>query len=163
MKKQSFISKLFKKKESIPEESGDEKIPTLMETPQQEEEIKLELEEIPPFDDIPIPELDDGEIIGEIDVLVNKEKVATHKIESPTKIGRDPARADIVIPELIVSKLHCTIYTKEGSIYIQDNTSTNGTYVHNQKINHQAIDDNTVVGLGRKGTVQLIFRKGGTE
>lgn len=160
MKKQSLFSKLFKKKDATPEKSGDEIIPTLMETPLQKKETKPELAEAPPLDDIPIPEFDEKETFGEIDIYVNKEKVATHKIESPTKIGRDPARADIVIPELIVSKLHCTIYTKDGSVYVQDNMSTNGTYVHNQKINLQAIEDNTIIGLGRKGTVQIIFHEG---
>lgn len=161
MKKQSFFSKLFKKKDEAPEEPGYEKIPTLMESSWQEEEPG-ELQHMPPMD-IPVPELDEKEVIGEIDVYVNKGKVATHAIESPTRIGRDPARADIVIPELIVSKLHCTLYTKDGSIFVQDNTSTNGTYVDNRRIHHQVIRDNTVIGLGKKGTVQIIFHKGGTK
>ena len=129
-----------------------------MESPRQEEEPG-EVQDMPPMD-IPVPELDEKEVIGEIDVFVNKGKIATHAIESPTKIGRDPARADIVIPELIVSKLHCTLYTKDGSCYVQDNTSTNGTYVDNRKIHHHVIHDNTVISLGKKGTVQVIFHKG---
>jgi len=158
MKKQSLFSKLFKKKEPTPEKFGDEQIPTLMESAAQMDEFGQELDEMPPMD-IPIPEFDEAETIGEIDIFVNKEKVASHQIESPTKIGRDPAQADIVIPELIVSKLHCTIYSKDGTVYIQDNTSTNGTYVHNQKINLQAIEDKTIIGLGKKGTVQITFKK----
>lgn len=160
MKKHSLFSKLFKKKDSTPEKSGDERIPTLLESTTQLDESGEEVDEMPPMD-IPIPEFDEKEIIGVIEIYVNKEKVATHRIESPTKIGRDPAQADIVIPELIVSKLHCTIYTKEGTIYIQDNTSTNGTYIRNQKINLQAIEDKTIIGLGKKGTVQVTFRTGG--
>ncbi|MCK5055733.1 MAG: FHA domain-containing protein [Candidatus Aminicenantes bacterium] len=158
MKKQSFFSKLFKKQDEVPEEPGYEKIPTLMESPRQDEKPE-EVGDMPPMD-IPVPEFDEKEIIGEIDVYVNKGKVATHAIESPTRIGRDPARADIVIPELIVSKLHCTLYAKDGSIYVRDNTSTNGTYVDNRKIYQQGITDNTVIGLGKKGTVQIIFHKG---
>lgn len=158
MKKQSLFGRLFKKQE--PERSApyNEKIPTLIETqPPKEEPIKFN--EIPPFD-LPIPELEEKVIIGEIDVYVNKEKVASHKIESPTKIGRDPSQADIVIPELIVSKLHCTIFTRDGVVFIQDNTSTNGTYIDNRKITLQPITDRTIIGLGRKGTVQITFRKG---
>jgi pSer/pThr/pTyr-binding forkhead associated (FHA) protein len=128
----------------------------------EEEDIQYKLDEIPPLD-LPLPEFDEKEIIGEIDVYVNKEKVATHEIESPTKIGRDPAQSDIIITELIVSKLHCTIYVKESSVFVQDNNSTNGTYVYNQKISLQPIEDNTIIGLGKKGTVQIIFRKGGQE
>lgn len=160
MKKQSLFSKLFKKKDSTPGKLGDERIPTLMESTAQLDESREEVDEMPPMD-LPIPEFDEKEIIGVIEIFVNKEKVATHRIESPTKIGRDPAQADIVIPELIVSKFHCTIYAKEGTIYIQDNTSTNGTYIHNQKINLQAIEDKTIIGLGKKGTVQITFRTGG--
>ncbi|MCI0471672.1 MAG: FHA domain-containing protein, partial [Candidatus Aminicenantes bacterium] len=110
MKKQSLFGRLFKKQE--PERSApyNEKVSTSIETqPPKEEAIKFD--EFSPFD-IPVPELEEKVIIGEIDVFVNKEKVASHKIESPTKIGRDPSQADIVIPELIVSKLHCTIFTR---------------------------------------------------
>jgi pSer/pThr/pTyr-binding forkhead associated (FHA) protein len=160
MKKKSLFNKLFKKQDSLPADVEYEKIPTLMETPVQKEINNEESDEMPPLD-IPLPELDETETIGEIDVYVNKEKVATHKIESPVRIGRDPAQSDIFIPELIVSKLHCTIYKKEGAIYVQDNTSTNGTYVQNRKINLQTIEDNTIIGLGKKGTVQIKFRKGG--
>lgn len=158
MKKQSFFDKIFKKKTVV--ERPPETIKKTEQEIPQPEQFTFSREE-PPMD-IPMPELDDSEIIGELDVLVNKTKVANHKISSPTKVGRDPAQADIIITELIVSKLHCTIYVQDGTVFVQDNNSTNGTYVYNQKINLQPIEDRTLIGLGRKGTVQLVFREGGT-
>lgn len=158
MKKQSFFDKIFKKK------TVEERLPEAIIKTKKEisppGEFSFPVEE-PPLLDVPVPELDDKEIIGELDILVNKTKVATHKIDSPTRVGRDPAQADIIIAELIVSKLHCTIYIQDGTVFVQDNNSTNGTYVYNQKINLQPIEDNTLIGLGKKGIAQLIFRKGG--
>ncbi|MCK4763204.1 MAG: FHA domain-containing protein [Candidatus Aminicenantes bacterium] len=160
MKKQSFLDKIFKKK-TVVEKLPEPVIKTEHEIAQPEE-FPFTMGAPPPMD-VPVPELDDREIIGELDVLVNKTKIANHKIDSPTRVGRDPAQADIIVTELIVSKLHCTIYVQDGTVFVQDNSSTNGTYVYNQKINLQPIEDNTMIGLGKKGTVQLIFRKGGTQ
>ncbi len=159
MKKQSFFNRLFKKKSSFPEDfEGEEKL-IVEQVPEDTQYEVGDSIDSTPFD-IPIPEMDEKAVIGEIDIYVNNEKTATHKIESHTKIGRDPSQSDIIISELIVSKLHCTIYVKDGTIYVKDNDSTNGTYVNNQKITAEAIGDNTVIGLGRRGTVKIVFRKG---
>ena len=92
--------------------------------------------------------------------LVNDEKVNTFIITSPeTKIGRDPSVADIIISELIVSKLHCSIFNKEDSIFIKDCNSTNGVYINSEKVTEQELDDRDVIFLGKKGTVKVVFRK----
>jgi hypothetical protein len=100
------------------------------------------------------------DVLGEIDVLVNDEKVSTHKITGrEIKIGRDPSQSHIIIPELIVSKLHCTLIIKEGRIFIKDNESTNGLYIGDEKVTEQEMIKDTVIFLGRKGTVKILFRK----
>lgn len=42
---------------------------------------------------------------------------------------------DISIPENGVSRHHLTIYESESGYYIEDNDSTNGTFINNKKIN----------------------------
>jgi pSer/pThr/pTyr-binding forkhead associated (FHA) protein len=95
--------------------------------------------------------------VGEIDVVVNSEKTNIHTLAPVTKIGRDPAQADIIIPELVVSKLHCTIYSQGDRFFIKDDNSTNGVYVNNQKITEQEIENGDTILLGKKGTVILNF------
>ena len=110
--------------------------------------------------DTTVPDIEEGEILGEIDILVNDEKINTFLITAPeTKIGRDPSKADIIISELIVSKLHCSIFKKEDNIFIKDCNSTNGVYISGEKITERELDDRDVVFMGKKGTVKMIFRK----
>ncbi len=98
--------------------------------------------------------------VGEIDIYINDEKNSIHTLASATKIGRDPSQSDIIISELIVSKLHCTIYNIENDFYIKDNDSTNGVYINNEKIeSEQRIENGDVILLGKKGTVKIIFHK----
>lgn len=98
--------------------------------------------------------------IGEIDIYVNDIKTTIHTLASETKIGRDPAISDIAIPELIVSKLHCTIYPEGDHFFIRDNESTNGVYVNNERISiDQQLRNDDVILLGKKGTVRIIFHK----
>lgn len=147
MKKQSLFSKLFKK-------SQDE----IDEAPEPLAEKSSQPENFPEIlVDIPMPEMDEKKAIGKLEIYVSGEKVSTHTIESHTKIGRDPSQADIIISELIVSKLHCTFYQKDGRVYVQDNDSTNGTYIDKQRVKVHALADNTRIGLGRKGTVEVVF------
>lgn len=98
-------------------------------------------------------------VVNEIDIYVNDEKTNIHPIGDITKIGRDPALSDIIISELIVSKLHCTISKKGDDFFIKDNKSTNGIYIHGEKITEQKIENGTVIHVGKKGTVKIIFHK----
>lgn len=51
------------------------------------------------------------------------------------KIGKDPAVADYAISDnKAVSGLHAKIYNKRGVHYIEDNNSTNKTYVNGKKL-----------------------------
>ena len=110
----------------------------------------------------PKPDLLGGRECG-IEIFIKNEKTEFHKISGETSIGRDPAQSDIAIPELIVSKLHCTIYFKDDEVYIRDDRSTNGTFVNGQPMEQQKLDDNDMITLGRKGTVRIIFYKKGEK
>lgn len=96
---------------------------------------------------------------AEIEVFVNYEKINIFEISGETRIGRDPTQTEIAIPELIISKLHCSLYIKDDGVYIKDMDSTNGTYVNGQEISAQKLEDNDEISLGRKGTVRIVFHK----
>lgn len=95
--------------------------------------------------------------VGEIDVYINDEKINIHTLGPVTRIGRDPAQADIVISELIVSKLHCTIFSQDERFFIKDNDSTNGIYVNHEKVIEQELKNGDTILLGKKGTAKLVF------
>lgn len=143
MKLKSFLKKIIPGKKSPPppviEEEGAVRHEISF------EKLETRIEKIP--------------AVNEIDVYVNDEKTNIHSIGDVTKIGRDPALADIIIPELIVSKLHCTIHKKGDDFFIKDNKSTNGVYIHGEKVTEQKIENGNVIHLGKKGTVKIIFHK----
>jgi hypothetical protein len=99
-------------------------------------------------------------IIGEIDVFVRDSKISTVEISDPeVRIGRDPTRCVIVIPEPIVSKFHCSLVTRDNRVFLSDNDSTNGTYIDNEKIRERELKTTDTITLGKKGAIKLIFRK----
>ena len=143
------LSSLFKKKK--PRETQE--IPPIPET-QVEGEIQHEIS----FDKIET-QIDTQSGVSEIDIYVNDEKTNIHTLASETRIGRDPSQSDIIISELIVSKLHCTIYSRGNDFHVRDENSTNGVYVDGEKItDHPIVNGNTIL-LGKKGTVKIVFHQ----
>ena len=97
--------------------------------------------------------------VAEIDVYVNNEKTNIHTLAAETRIGRDPSQADIIVSELIVSKLHCTIYSLGPNYFVRDEGSTNGVYLNNEKVNEHNIQNGDTIMLGKKGTVKIVFHR----
>lgn len=72
-------------------------------------------------------------------------------------IGRDPNRADLVLADATVSKLHARIVKEDsGDFFLYDEGSTNGTYVNSTpiKYNPHKLKDGDIISFGR---VSLIF------
>ena len=70
------------------------------------------------------------------------------------KIGRsvEGARAYLVPPKYIrVSRQHATIRWHDGKVTIEDNGSTNGTFVNGNRVTTAQIGENDTVWLGGKG------------
>lgn len=70
------------------------------------------------------------------------------------KIGRsvEGARAYLVPPKYIrVSRQHATIRWQDGKVTIEDNGSTNGTFVNGNRVTTAQIGENDTVWLGGKG------------
>lgn len=54
------------------------------------------------------------------------------------KIGR-VAPADVVLPDARVSRSHCLVQLKEGELHVSDLSSTNGTFVDDQRVGGVAV------------------------
>jgi hypothetical protein len=99
-------------------------------------------------------------IYGKIEVLVNDLPISTYLVtDNPLTIGRDPAQALAIIQEAIISKIHCSIFFRDGRVFIKDLHSTNGTYVNDVKVDEEVLQDGDVVSLGKKGTIKIIYHK----
>ena len=144
MKFKSLLTKFIpgKKKKSPEDRPGEEKTEVI------EHEISFDRRET---------RIEEPGAVGEIDLYVNDDKISIHTLTPVTKIGRDPAQADIVISELIVSKLHCIIFSRDERFFIKDNDSTNGIYVNHEKVIEQELKNGDTILLGKKGTVKLVF------
>ena len=98
--------------------------------------------------------------IGEIDIFVRDKKISSREITDPEiRIGRDPTKCTVIISEPIVSKLHCSIITRDNRVFIIDNDSTNGTYIGSDKVSEKELGDYETIFLGKKGTIKMVFRK----
>lgn len=144
MKFKSLLKKLTpgKKKKSPEDRPIEEKTEVI------EHEISFERRET---------RIEEPGAVGEIDIYVNDDKTNIHTLDPVTKIGRDPAQSDIVISELIVSKLHCIIFSRDERFFVKDNDSTNGVYVNHEKVSEQELKNGDMILLGKKGTVKLAF------
>lgn len=80
--------------------------------------------------------------------------------EAKITIGRSP-EADIVIDDKRISKVHCTVQYSKGSIIVEDNNSTNGTYLNGQRIDKASVTASSLLQMG--GTVMKIEFKNKSE
>ena len=70
------------------------------------------------------------------------------------KIGREVAGAQVLnVPSTYkkVSRRHASIYWQGGVVTIEDNESSNGTFVNGKRIAKTKITENDAVWLGGKG------------
>ena len=88
----------------------------------------------------------------------------TSNVGKALSVGRASSN-DIVVPHNDVSTFHAKlIKTLEGNIFIQDNASTNGTYVNGQRVGHKQLLPGDRVLLANKYVVDWIgaFEQGRT-
>ncbi len=82
-----------------------------------------------------------------------------------TTIGRE--EGDIIIPEDVVSHLHCEIEYRDNKFFIKDLNSTNHTYVNDKIITEAEIKNGDIIKLGDieiefKDLIKEKIRKEGT-
>ncbi|MEH7009614.1 FHA domain-containing protein [Neobacillus niacini] len=64
--------------------------------------------------------------------LVNHEKIIITK--DVFKIGRDPKQTDYSTDNKVVGRVHAQLVTESGAYFLEDNHSTNGSYVNHIKL-----------------------------
>lgn len=79
----------------------------------------------------------DGLVLKEI--ALNRERIT---------IGRKPSN-DIQIDNLAISGQHAVITTILGDTFLEDQNSTNGTYLNGQPVKKCVLHDNDVIELGK--------------
>ncbi len=101
------------------------------------------------------------EVAGRVEIFIRGNKIGEEVIPPEGAIvGRDPARARIVVNEPIVSKVHCKIVPQENDTFlVVDLNSTNGTFVGGNKISQEVVRAGDSIQLGKKGDVVLIVKK----
>ena len=66
----------------------------------------------------------------------------------PISIGRRDDN-DLVLIDMLVSRIHCVIYNDSDKMFIADMKSTNGTYVNKKKLDFPMListDDSIFIG-----------------
>ncbi len=63
-------------------------------------------------------------------------------------IGRDPSLAKVVVPDTRVSKRHVRIVPRDGKVWAIDQSSTNGTFLRDQRITEVQLKRGDTLTLG---------------
>jgi signal transduction histidine kinase len=80
-------------------------------------------------------------------------------LNAPTTLGRSP-RCDVCITDGSVSGTHAIITYEAGAWVLQDDNSTNGTYINDDPIQRSKLLDGDTIRLGN---VELTFRDTGVD
>ena len=67
-------------------------------------------------------------------VVVEGATEAEIPLKLPTVIGRS-GQASLKVRTTVVSREHCKLFEKKGSLFVEDLNSSNGTFVNEEKIN----------------------------
>ncbi|HQV27116.1 MAG TPA: FHA domain-containing protein [Thermoflexales bacterium] len=70
-----------------------------------------------------------------------------YRIETQARIGRDPSN-QIVLPDLLVSRMHATVMVEQGSLQLVDNGSANGTRVNGVPVKTSTLKPGDTVQFG---------------
>lgn len=88
-------------------------------------------------------------IVGWLVPLNGVHQYQTFRLESGlTKLGTSSSN-HIVLADSFLSTEHCKIHCSPGGFVLQDDGSTNGTYVNDQRVSRHELVDNDVITLGR--------------
>jgi len=71
-------------------------------------------------------------------------------------LGRDPASAQVVVPEARVSKRHAWIGFRDGRLVVVDPGSTNGTAVNGARVTEAALGSGDRVTLAGVATIDVV-------
>lgn len=94
-----------------------------------------------------------------ITFLRHKKVVAAYRLMRPAIIGRS-MDCDIFVPDVYLSRRHCRIEERDGSWWIVDLQSSNGTWHHGTRSARFLLKPGDVIEIG---TVAMVFNAGEPE
>lgn len=74
--------------------------------------------------------------------------------QSVTRLGRDE-QCEVVLDEIGVSRVHASLTQANGEFEIQDEDSTNGTFVNDDPVSRRALRDGDRIDLGPSCTLKF--------
>ncbi len=81
-------------------------------------------------------------------------------LEKPRIIVGRGSEADLIIPDLEVSRKHCAIEVDDKKTILRDLNSTNGTFVDGEKIDFIKVEDRTEIQIGQSALLYMESEKG---
>ena len=85
-------------------------------------------------------------------ILRSTDEARRHTLRLPPgavkTVGRGP-RADFVVEAALVSRVHCQLSVSADALAVEDLTSTNGTFVNDQRVERSSLTDGDRLRLGR--------------
>lgn len=78
--------------------------------------------------------------------------VALDESQLPLTIGRDPENK-ISLDHTAISRFHCTITSESGAYYIEDNDSTNGTFLNGRRVSKDRLSPGDELIIANVGIV----------
>ena len=80
-------------------------------------------------------------------------------IQDKNIVGRDPD-SDIVIDDIEVSRNHLTIIRKGNTFQVEDQNSTNGTFINGRKLEKPSeIKNGDLISLGQNNVLEFVYEK----
>jgi len=83
-----------------------------------------------------------------------------YEIKKPNIIVGRGSQTDLIIPDLEVSRQHCSLEINEDKVILRDLNSTNGTYIDEEKIDFVELEDRTEIKLGKSTLLFVESQKG---
>jgi pSer/pThr/pTyr-binding forkhead associated (FHA) protein len=88
-------------------------------------------------------------------VMLEKQIIKRLEIKSTSiALGRHP-KSDIQLPDRTISTHHARITVVRDDCFLEDLSSTNGTYVNYQQVERHLLEDGDMIGLGK---YQIFFQ-----
>ncbi|WP_433781606.1 FHA domain-containing protein [Actinomycetospora sp. CA-101289] len=82
-------------------------------------------------------------------VIASEEGDAEERVVTlPVAFGRDPDRADVVLPDRMVSRRHATLEAEDDHLVVVDLESANGTWVGDESVDRRALGPGDAVTIG---------------
>ena len=114
------------------------------------------------LDDLEVPPMaqEPEEAVEQQAYLLHMTDNTKHMIDKDKmKVGRNPKRADLVLNKPSISGLHMTLTNREGSYYVYDEHSTNGTFVNGTRLAENQTKKLNEGDIVKMGVEEYVFYK----